>query len=234
MNNIYLIRTGFTPANNADYNNQRGLSEIATDSYMPLEIHYGRKQAEELGKYLNTIMGKTLILVSSYNRTLETLEIALRNMHGDYKVEVRDELHEINLGVHFARTKEEILELYPVSGKDFYMAKHFFSNATCYIDGESQRKVKYRVYNISNYIMEKSLEYDNVFVVAHGTVNKWIYYWINDEQELNHDMKNCEVIRANGRNRGKPLFIPQTFVPKGYMIDINEYIHQKQNKVKRK
>ena len=115
MNNIYLIRTGFTPANNAYYNNQRGLSEIATDSYMPLEIHYGRKQAEELGKYLNTIMGKTLILVSSYNRTLETLEIALRNMHGDYKVEVRDELHEINLGVHFARTKEEILELYPVS-----------------------------------------------------------------------------------------------------------------------
>ena len=105
MNNIYLIRTGFTPANNADYNNQRGLSEIATDSYMPLEIHYGRKQAEELGKYLNTIMGKTLILVSSYNRTLETLEIALKNMHGDYKVEVRDELHEINLGVHFAKNE---------------------------------------------------------------------------------------------------------------------------------
>ena len=67
-----------------------------------------------------------------------------------------------------------------------------------------------------------------------STVNKWIYYWVNDEQELNHDMKNCEVIRANGRNRGKPLFIPQTFVPKGYMIDINEYIHRGPNKVKRR
>ena len=68
LSNIYLIRHGFTPANNASYNNQRGMSEIAIDSYMPLEKHYGRRQAEELGKFLDTIKGKTLILVSPYNR----------------------------------------------------------------------------------------------------------------------------------------------------------------------
>lgn len=233
MNNIYLIRTGFTPANNADYNNQRGLSTIAPDSYMPLEKHYGRKQAEELGRYLDTIKGKTLILVSPYNRTLETLEIALKSMHGNYKVEVKDELHEINSGVHFARTKDEVLELYPETGKDFYLLKKIFPNSTHYLYGESEKDVKFRVYNISNYIMEKSTEYDNVLVFGHGTVNKWIYYWINNKK-LDHSMKNCEVIKANGIDTGKTLFVPKTFVPKGYMIDINEYVYREPNKIKKR
>ena len=74
MGNIYLIRHGFTPANNANYNNQRGLSLIASDEDMPLDRIYGVSQALELGSFLNGIRGKSLILVSPYKRTRETLE----------------------------------------------------------------------------------------------------------------------------------------------------------------
>ena len=62
MGNIYLIRHGFTPANNANYNNQRGLSQIAFDENMPLDKVYGISQALELGIFLNGIMGNSLIL----------------------------------------------------------------------------------------------------------------------------------------------------------------------------
>ena len=51
MTNIYLIRHGFTPANNANYNRQRGIREIAEDSDMPLEREYGVKQAREVGEF---------------------------------------------------------------------------------------------------------------------------------------------------------------------------------------
>ena len=217
LSNIYLIRHGFTPANNASYNDQRGMSEIAIDSYMPLEKHYGRRQAEELGKFLDTIKGKTLILVSPYNRTLETLEIALKYMHGDYRVMIKDELHEINSGIHYARTKDEVLELFPETGKSFYRLKNWFPNATHYIYGESEKDVEYRVYDISVYIEEMSTEYDNVFVFGHGTVNKWIYYWISDENVLDHNMKNCEVIKINGK-KAETVFVPETVVPKGIWL----------------
>ncbi len=233
LSNIYLIRHGFTPANNASYNDQRGMSEIAIDSYMPLEKHYGRRQAEELGKFLDTIKGKTLILVSPYNRTLETLEIALKYMHGDYRVMIKDELHEINSGIHYARTKDEVLELFPETGKSFYRLKNWFPNATHYIYGESERDVEYRVYDISVYIEEMATEYDNVFVFGHGTVNKWIYYWISDENVLDHNMKNCEVIKINGK-KAETVFVPETVVPKGYMVDIDEYVRRRGNKIKQK
>ena len=38
--------------------------------------------------------------------------------------------------------------------------------------------------------------------------------------------KNCEVILANGEERGKSIFLPIAWVPKGYKIKIKEYIKE--------
>ena len=37
-------------------------------------------------------------------------------------------------------------------------------------------------------------------------------------------MKNCEVVSVMDR---RSLFLPITFVPKGFMVDINDYINFK-------
>lgn len=222
MSNIYLIRHGFTPANNANYNGQKGMRTIAEDKDMPLEKKYGRKQAEELGLFLNTIEGKTLILVSPYNRTRETLDIALSHMKGDYDIEVCDDIHEISAGIHYARTKSEVLEL-SKNAEKFY--KEFEKNPyeTKYIGGESYYDVRDRVKNISNKILSisKSNIYDNIFIVAHGEVNRWIYYNINNKL-YDIKQKNCEVLLISDENV-KSVFVPNTFVPKGYIINVDDY-----------
>lgn len=223
MSNIYLIRHGFTPANNASYNNQTGLRQIAEDKDMPLEKIYGVKQAEELGKFLSTIKGKTKIYVSPYKRAIETLEIALKYMPEEYDIELVDDIHEIYSDIHYAKTKDELLSEFPDAIK-FYekFAKDPFN--TKYIGGESKYDVRDRVKNISQEIINvsNSNEYDNIFIFAHGEVNKWIYYHINNEL-FNFSQKNCEVILANGINKGKIVFTPKTFVPIGFLVNIDDY-----------
>ena len=223
MSKIYLIRHGFTPANNASYNNQKGLRQIAEDKDMPLEKIYGVKQAEELGKFLSTIKGKTKIYVSPYRRAKETLEIALKYMHEKYDIEIVDDIHEIYSDIHYAKTKEELLTEYPDAIK-FYekFAKDPFN--TKYIGGESKYDVRDRVKNISQEIINVSNtnKYDNIFIFAHGEVNKWIYYHINNEL-YNVSQKNGEVILANGINKGKIVFTPKTFVPIGFLVNIDDY-----------
>ena len=95
---------------------------------------------------------------------------------------------------------------------------------TKYIGGESEYDVRDRTEFISKKIVNISLsnKYDNIFVIAHGTVNKWLFYWINGYY-LDYIEKNCEVMQATGKDRGKILFTPNTFVPRGYIIDLNEY-----------
>ncbi|MBR3229300.1 MAG: histidine phosphatase family protein [Bacilli bacterium] len=225
MGNIYLIRHGFTPANNANYNNQRGLSQIAFDENMPLDKVYGISQALELGIFLNGIMGNSLILVSPYKRTRETLEYALQNMNGEYEIKVIDDLKEINTGVCYAKTRDEVIE-------ENDGALEFFDNleksplSTSYIGGESEYDVRDRVIDISSKILEFSKIYDNIFVFAHGSVNKWIFYNINGY--FYDYQKNCEVIKASGDDRGTSLFVPIAWAPNGYMVDTNDFISQKQ------
>ena len=225
MGNIYLIRHGFTPANNANYNNQRGLSLIASDENMPLDKEYGVNQALELGLFLNGIIGKSLILVSPYKRTRETLEYALRNMNGEYEIMVIDDLREINTGVCYAKTRGEVIE----ENED---ALNFFEEMeknpyeTSYIGGESGYDVRDRVFDISSKIVDLSEIYDNVFVFSHGTVNKWIFYNINNY--FYDYQRNCEVIKGNGEDKGLSVFVPKTWAPKGYMINIDDYISNKQ------
>ncbi len=224
MTQIYLIRHGFTPANNAKYNNQRNLWKIAEDADMPLEMEYGEEQARELGIFLNMISGKTLILVSPYHRTRQTLEIALAEMDGVYDIRICEDLHENQSGVHYAKTKDEVLELYP-EAEEFYSRIKENSLETRYFGGESEYDVRDRVKEISDKIVSisQSGKYDNIFIFGHGTVNRWIYYWINGGI-LPFNQKNCEVVPANGENRGKSIFLPQAWVPLGYEVDIKKYL----------
>lgn len=224
MTQIYLIRHGFTPANNAKYNNQRNLWKIASDFDMPLEINYGEEQARELGQFLNMISGKSLILVSPYHRTKQTLEIALQEMDGDYDIRICEDLHENQSGVHYAKTKEEVLELYP-EAEEFYLHIDEYPYETRYLGGESGYDVRNRVKKISEEIISisQSDSYDNILIFGHGTVNRWIYYWINGDI-LPFNQKNCEVVLGNGEFHGKSVFLPKAWVPLGYKVDIKKYI----------
>ena len=223
MGDLYYIRHGFTPANNANYNKQREIYTIADDCDMPLEIIYGREQARELGTFLNTIKGKTLIYVSPYRRTRETLDIALDYMNGNYEIIVCDDLHEINVGVHYAKMKDEVLEEYPEAIEYYQQMKNNPFKATP-IGGESFHDVIDRVKDISFDIYENAIsnEYANVFIFGHGTVNRFIYYNITGVDNFPYQ-HNCEVIMGNGEDIGRSVFMPKTFVPRGYKIIFDDY-----------
>lgn len=229
MTNVYLIRHAFTPANNASYNNQEGLWQIALDKDMPIEKDYGVKQALELGEFLNSLEGKILIIASPYFRVQETLKYALSEMHGDYEIRISSELKEFNSGVHYAHTIDEVKKMYPESKKYFDDAEKDFYNAV-YTGGESRNQVKERVKNIAFEIKKiaSTSEYDYILVFGHGTVNHYLNYHLTGEG-IDHDMKNCEVYSVMDK---KTLFIPVSFVPKGFMVDINEYINDKKDKIK--
>lgn len=226
MSQIYFIRHGFTPANNANYNNQRGLRIIAEDKDMPLEKEYGEEQARELGDFLNTITGKTLILVSPYYRARQTLKLALHGMNGDYLIQEWEDLHENVTGVHYARTEDEVLELFP-EAVSFYNNIKDNPYTTSFIGGESEYDVRDRVKNISRKIeyISNSGTYQNIFIFAHGIVNSWIYYWLNGEPFAVRQ-KNCEVILGNGEKHGESIFLPSAWVPKGYQVKIKEYVNK--------
>ena len=222
MTNIYLIRHGFTPANNASYNGQTGLRSIADNENMPLEINYGIKQAQELGVFLNNISGKTKIFVSPYKRCQETLNYALDNMDKKYEIETRNDIYEIDAGVFYARTIDEVLKDYPEYSKNIEELKKD-KYGTKYGNGESQYDVRDRVKDFSMMIKDLSNEniYDNIFIIAHGVVNRWINFWLTDDI-LEHQQKNCEVLFIKD-NRYKLVFTPKTFVPKGYIVDIKKH-----------
>lgn len=226
MTKVYLIRHAFTPANNASYNGQEGLWQIAQDKDMPIEKEYGVKQALELGEFLDKLKGRILIISSPYFRVQQTLKYALSKMHGDYEIEVNEELKEFNSGVHYAHTVDEVLRMYPESKKYFEDAKKDLDNAI-YTGGESRNQVKARVKSIALDIQRLALsdKYDYILIFGHGTVNHYLYYWLTGEY-IGHDMMNCEVFSVSDK---KSLFVPIVFVPKGFMVDINEYINEKKN-----
>ncbi len=222
MSNIYLIRHGFTPANNASYNGQKRLYTITTDPNMPLEMEYGRKQALEIGEFLSNLEGKTLILVSPYRRTRETLELALPKLKDSCDVEVCDELREINSGVHYGKTKEETLTMYPEASLVYEgLKKDFFG--TRYLQGESQLDVKERTKEIALRIkkISESNQYSNILIFGHGTVNRWLSFWITGKF-IDYAPKNGEIILIKN-NTYESVFIPNTLVPLGYMVDINKH-----------
>ncbi len=221
MTKLYLIRHAFTPANNASYNNQEGLWKIAKDKDMPIEREYGVKQALELGKFLGDFKGKILIYVSPYYRVRQTLGYALFNMCGNYDIRVLEGLYEFDSGVHYAHTIDEVLRMYPESKKYFDDAKKDLESAV-YTGGESRNMVKARVKDVAVMLQNKVQEgeYDYILVFGHGMTNRYIYYHLTGDNLL-EDMKNCEVLSVMDKKR---VFLPKTFVPKGFMVDIDSYL----------
>lgn len=227
MTNIYLIRHGFTPANNAKYNHQEGIREIAEDRYMPLERDYGIRQAEEAGEFLkNIVNGKILAIVSPYRRTLETFLYASRVMDKNMDILIDERIREINSGVHYARTIETVKKYFPETSEFFKALESDMVDSVPYYGGESQNDVRDRVFSFAMDVLNicDSEDYDNILIFTHGTAMHWIYYWLNNGDELKTGLKNCEIIKANGDNSGKSLFIPVAYVPKGFLIDIPKYI----------
>lgn len=221
MTKLYLIRHAFTPANNASYNNQRNLWKIAKDKDMPIEKVYGVRQALELGEFLGKLSGKILIYVSPYYRVRQTLGYSLFNMSGNYDIRKLDELYEFNSGVHYAHTIDEVLQMYPSSKKYFEDAKMDLESAV-YTGGESRNMVKDRVRDVALRLKREALsgEYDYILVFGHGMTNRYIYYHITGKMP-DYDMKNCEILSVSDR---KSIFLPKTFVPKGFMVDIDSYL----------
>ncbi len=222
MSIIYLIRHGFTPANNASYNGQKGLWTIANESAMPLDIEYGRKQALELANYLESIKGNTLILVSPYNRAKETMEICLPSLRCNYKIMVRDELREISSGFHYAKTKEELVLEHP-EAKDVLNNIKIDPLNTRYLNGESQIDVRNRTKDVAMEIknISDSGEYDNILIFGHGTTNHWLCYWLTGI-DLNRPFRNCEIFKITDKECTS-VFEPKTVVPKGYLVDIDNH-----------
>lgn len=77
-----------------------------------------------------------------------------------YKVIVCEDLREIDSGIHYARSKEEVLNEYPFA-IEFYEKYSKDSFSTKYTDGESEFDVYKRVKGIADKI-KKIKEYGNL------------------------------------------------------------------------
>lgn len=234
MANIYLIRHGFTPANNANYNHQRGIREIAEDRDMPLERKYGVNQAREVGGFLKALVnGKTLVFVSPYRRTLETFKYASEVINNDFEVSVDERIREIDSGVHYARISSDVLREFPESREFFDSRDTALADVVPFYGGESQKDIRDRVASFVYDLELVSDYYDNILIFTHGIAMRWIYYWLSEGNNLKFGIKNCEVIKASGDNMGESLFIPKAYAPKGFVIDIPRYIDLVNNELER-
>jgi len=208
------------------------------DENVPLD-DFGVQQAKETGAFLSALLkGKrVLFVVSPYQRTRETLDIILTQVDGAEHVDVvvEESIRELNAGIHFGKTKEELQELFPeeyglyaeiVSGLSDKKDKRFISHVAGEGHQDVRRRVRHfarRLYELAN-ASDEDNQYDYIIVVGHNFVNQWIYYWLNNKAMINmKTIKNCEVVVGNGENAGKSIFAPPTFVPKGYSIDLEKY-----------
>lgn len=231
---ILLVRHAFTPANNAGWNKQEGIRDVfKDDEHCPIDKEYGVVQAQELGNYFqNKFKDKRVaVVMSPYRRVQETISIATQGLEGiDFFVE--KSLREIDQGVTYATTKERVKEIMGPEADTFYdLKKTDNSVAIEFLGGESEIDVRRRVRNVSKRIDDLAkqcdengnLKYDIVVVASHETVNKWIYYWLNNQEALETTQLTTAVIAANGPDKGNVLHSPITLVPKGYEVNLESY-----------
>ena len=140
----------------------------------------------------------------------------------NYTLNIDERIREINSGDHFAKTKEEVLREYPELAS-IYVGDMKRIDIAPYIGGERETDVRARIFDFVSDLNTVMDSYDNIIIFAHGIVNEWIYYWLNDRKKVNFHQKNCEVLKGNGIDSGKSLFVPKAFVPVGFMIDIDKY-----------
>lgn len=219
MTEILLIRHAYTLANNANWNQQSGIRDfVKEDSNCPIDNKYGYKQALELGEFLKQYLKnkKILWLMSPYYRVMQTSNIASNGIP-NIQFKIIEDLREINQGLAYARNSEQLLiEL----KKHNLEALNYKEIINPYPLGESELDVKNRVKSLSLDLKEyvKNYNFDTIIIFSHETVNKWIYFWLNDK-EIGIKQKTTEIISSNDG----VLYSPTTMVPKGYIIDLKEY-----------
>ncbi|MEE3342566.1 MAG: histidine phosphatase family protein [Bacilli bacterium] len=240
---IFLIRHGFCLANNVKWNNQIGLEEkigeLSYDENVPLD-DYGIEQAKEVGNFLKKYLegSKVLFFVSPYRRTRQTLEYILGEFSNtdSFDIRVNKSIREMNAGIHYAKTNEEIMNTFPKEYNEYLinvdnLSSHKDKGFIPYVRGEGQQDVRRRVYYFSKELkkiastkIDNHLKYDYICVISHNFVNRWICYWLNNKVYNSIPMKNGEIRIGNGKEAGKTVFIPIAFVPKGYKVNLDKYI----------
>ena len=234
MAKLLFMRHGFTIANNARWNNQPGISEhIKSDRECPLEKSIGAVQVAEAGNFLKEKFKekRVLVFVSPYLRPRESAQIIYQKVHksvGSIQFKIVEALREIDQGAIFAKNyDEQDQEL----GKDeaaYFrdMKKSKKGPGLPFPYGESEVEVRRRILHFVKHdllVACSSEEYDYVLVVAHDTVNKWLYYIIND------NFPPQQPTAAIIENGGGIIFEPTTLVPHGYVVDLDN-IHANKKK----
>lgn len=232
MAEVILCRHGFTPANNAGWNKQKGIDEtIYYDELCPLDEKYGKTQTDELGEFLSEkYKGKKLLVCySPYYRTRQTMEHVLDKLSKNANVTTCkvDTIREINQGLNYARTKE-MFDEHDFDAQRFYTdMKSPYKVATTYLQGESETDVRRRVRRFANQLKDYQTsgeingeDYDVVVVVTHETVMHSLYY---DMYGRPDGLKIPTASAVIADENPEVLFVPETSVPKGYMVDFEDY-----------
>ena len=231
MAEILLCRHGFTPSNNANRNQQSGIREVIRyDELCPLEKHYGKQQAEEMGEFLADRYKNKKILVcySPYYRTRETMHHVLKHLDKDNQIDTKciPAIREINQGLTYAKSRKMYAE------DDWEIQNFFdFQNAnkvpSQYPQGESELDVRRRVNHYARQLRDyretstfDDKEYDAVVVITHETVAKSIYYAMF-RRPLEVRQTTASVLRVD--ESPELVFAPKTNVPDGFNVDFAEY-----------
>ncbi len=222
---LLLIRHGFTPANNAGWNKQEGIREyFRRDELCPLDKVYGIKQAKELGEYLTKYLKgqKVLILVGPYYRTKQTAFHAIQGLDPTLvTLEIEEPLREINQGLNYGEPKQAF-EDDPEAQIYYEEMKSDHKVAVPYLMGESELDVKRRMRRFAKKVkqLQDSGEYDVIIVLSSETTMKWLYYWMFGKH---HELKHATASVIEATENPRHLFIPETLVPKGHMVDFEDY-----------
>lgn len=208
--NIYLTRHGESQGNvmqDKVINEQANIlpEERIADYKLNLTLK-GEKQAKILGKNINEIITKNnmdkekiLVLVSPYERTRKTFEIANGIIGFDFKkIFVLNSLREQSFGAFDFVSRKRKKSEYPREYSEYIRNDlHFFRQQ--YL-GESPADVCDRLYQvlffIKEYLEKNSIE--NIFIFGHGCANKCLIMDIfNLPPEFYDDFQmntNCSII----------------------------------------
>lgn len=214
--NLFLTRHGESEGNviqNRVINEQVNIppEERIADYRLKLTSK-GEIQAKELGKKINNLIkkgsldkNKTLVLVSPYERTRKTFEIANEIIQFDLKkVHVLNSLREQSFGafdfVSRTRKKSEFPKEYAEYSRNDL---HFYRQQ--YL-GESPADVCDRLYSVLFFLKEylEREKDENIFIFGHGCANRCLIMDIfNLPPEFYDDFQindNCSIISIEKGN----------------------------------
>ena len=232
MAEIILCRHGYTPANADSSNGDVSIRDmIYYDEMCPLEINYGRKQADELGDFLSGEYNNKKIMVcyGPYYRTRETKHHVVEKLkqNNDVKTLCVPAIREINQGLNYANFRDSF-------DADDYEAQFFYDNikgknrvGISYLQGESESEVRQRVRSFANKLKEfektskfDGEEYDLLVAISHSTTIKAIYY---DMYKKSLGFKTSTASATKISEYPELIFKPQTQVPENFVVDFRQY-----------